>query len=188
MNLPEIAKQLRGLVSRGKVKGSNDSAESQTLDLTQWAGHERTEVEVLQPFGFASRPPANGLVILLAVGGDQGDLVALPVSSPGNRLGNLAVGESALYSILGARFHAKADGTLHAWSPVRVKAEVKETVMEVEDGLVRGRIGTGEGAPRIVVTPELVKLRLGDDWIVIKDGQIVSSKPIIIGPDPDPSV
>lgn len=188
MKLSEIALQLRGLISRAVVKSSADTTESQTVNVRIRAGHDATEVEVLQPFGFASRPPANGLVVLLAVGGDQGDMVALPAGSPGNRMGNLAEGEAAIYGILGNRFHAKADGTLHAWSPVRVFAEVQGNEVELTPTMFRGRLGTGDGAPRVTVTADMVKLRIANDWIVVQDGQIIASKPIIIGPDPDPSV
>ncbi|QIB34741.1 phage baseplate assembly protein [Ancylobacter pratisalsi] len=188
MRLSELALQLRGLVSRALVKSSLDTGESQTVDVRIRAGHDATEVEVLQPFGFASRPPDNGLVVLLAVGGDQGDMVALPAGSPGNRLGNLDSGEAATHGILGNRFHAKKDGTLHAWSPLRVLGEVGEAECELTKTLFRGRLGKGEGAPRVTVTPDFVKLRIGNDWIVVQDGQIIASKPIIIGADPDPSL
>ena len=82
----ETAYLIRSIVSRGVVGKSDDSQETQTVDVAQWAGVERTAVEVLQPFGVASRAPENGLVLLLAVGGDQGDLVALPWPEPGLRL------------------------------------------------------------------------------------------------------
>lgn len=188
MTLTEIVKQLRGMLSRGEVTGSADTAETQTVDVQMWAGHVRSGVEVMQPFGLASRPPTSGLVVLLAVAGDQSDLVALPVASPGNRLGNLAEGEAAVYGILGNRVHCKADGTVHVVSALRVLAEVGEHQVELSEDVARMRLGTGTGAPRVTVTGSLVKLRIGSEWIALQDGAIYSSRPIVVGPDPDPSV
>ncbi|GLK85680.1 phage baseplate assembly protein domain-containing protein [Ancylobacter defluvii] len=188
MSWTELARQLRGVIARGVIRRSADTGESQTVDVQAWAGHSRTDVEVLQLFGVSSRPPKNGVVILLAIGGDQSDLVALPAGSPGNRLGNLAEGEAALYAILGNRVHCKADGTVHVISPNKVLAEVKDNQVELTDDVIRLRKGTGESAPRVTITDDMVKLRLGDKWIVVQSDKIVSSHPIVIGPDPDPSV
>ncbi|MFG1466753.1 phage baseplate assembly protein, partial [Xanthobacter sp. DSM 24535] len=120
----ETAYLIRAMVSRGVVSKSDDSQETQTVDVAQWAGVERTAVEVMQPFGIASRAPANGLVLLLAVGGDQGDLVALPVGAPGSRLGNLAEGEVALYTTDGSRVLIRADGAIEVTSSQSVDVKV----------------------------------------------------------------
>jgi phage gp45-like len=53
----ETAHQIRGVVSRGVITGSNDNGESQTVDVKIFDGIERQGVEVLQPFGIASRGP-----------------------------------------------------------------------------------------------------------------------------------
>jgi len=188
MKAREIAHQLRGLIARGVVTKSSDAGESQTVDAKVYAGHDRAGVEVLQPFGVASRAPANGVVILLAVGGDQGDYVALPTGSPGNRMAGLEEGEVAIYCENGSRVHVKKDGTVHAFSSTKVLAEVGENTIELTADLVRSRIGEGEEAPRFVANDEMVKLRIKQQWIVLTEGGIVSSVPIVPGADPDPSV
>lgn len=188
MSWRELAQQLRGLVTRGVVRSSDDSAETQTVNVRLWNGHERTNVEVLQPFGVASRPPKGGLMLVFAVGGDQSNLVGIPVSSPGNRLGNLEEGEGAIYAILGNRVHCKADGSIEILSPNRVTVQVKNNQVELTEELVRCRVGTGEDAPRVAANGQTVKLRIGGEWVALQEGSIVSSRPIIVGPDPDPSL
>lgn len=189
MRLWEIAQQLRGLVRRGVVKSTNDHGESQTVSGTMYKGHDFADVELLFPSGFSSRPPKNGLVLLFAVGGDGGDLVGLPVASPGNRMGGLNEAETVIFNPLnGSRVHIKADGTIHAWSTVRVLAQVGEAEIDLTADLARMRLGTGEDAPRMTVTSDLVKMRKGSDWVVVSDGQITVSRPPVVGPDPDPSV
>lgn len=110
-SIRETLHAIRGVVARAVVRASRDDRATQLVDVTVREGHERTAVEVLQPFGFASRP-ADGLVVLLAVGGDQSDLVALPVAAPGARLGHLELGEAAIYGADASRVHVKRDGTV----------------------------------------------------------------------------
>lgn len=189
MKLREIALQLRGLIRRGVVKSTDDSGESQTASGTMYKGHDFADVEMLFPSGFSSRPPKNGLVLLFAVGGDGGDLVGLPIASPGTRMGGLEEGEAVIFNPLnGARIHVKANGDIHAWSPTRVLAQVEENEIDLTADMARMRLGTGEGAPRVTVTEDLVKMRIANDWVVVRDGQIIVSKPPIVGPDPNPSV
>lgn len=188
MDSNEIAQQLRGLVTLALVRSSDDGKEAQTVNVQLWTGHDPTDVEVLQPFGHASRAPDGGLMLVLAVGGDQSNLIGIPVGSPEHRLGNLDEGEGAIYGILGNRVICKADGSIEAVSPNRVVAKVKNNELELTENLVRGRLGSGDDAPRFAANGSMVKLRIGSDWIVVQDGSIVSSRPIIVGPDPDPSL
>jgi len=189
MTLWEMAQQLRGLVRRGVVKSTNDAGESQTASGTMYKGHDFSDVELLFPSGFSSRPPKNGVVILFAVGGDGGDLVGLPVASPGNRMGGLDEAETVIFNPLdGSRVHIKADGTIHVWSTKRVLAQVDDNEIELSADMARMRLGTGVGAPRVTVTDDHVKMRLANDWVVVRDGQIIVSKPPIVGPDPRPDV
>lgn len=189
MRLWEIAQQLRGLVRRGVVKSTNDAGESQTVSGTMYKGHDFNDVELLFPSGFSSRPPKNGAIILFAVGGDGGDLVGFPVASPGNRMGGLEEGEAAIYNVFdGSRVHVHADGMIEVWSTRKVIARVEDNEIELSADMARMRLGTGEGAPRVTVTDDLVKMRLANDWVVVRDGQIIVSKPPIVGPDPNPGV
>lgn len=184
----ETAHAYRGIASRAIVRSTNDSGGSQTASVTTHRHVDRTDVEIVQPFGFASRAPAGGLMVVLAIGGDQGDLVGLPVAAPGNRLGKLAEGESALYNLKGDRVHIKADGSIEATSRKAIKSTVKTVSTEITDNRIVGKIGTGIGAPRVVVRPDYVKLRFGDHWVVVKATGIFCSVAPVIGPDPEPDV
>lgn len=107
----DLAMSLRGLALRGVVESTDDAGETQTASVTTLKDVRRSDVEVLQPFGFASRAPAGGLALVIGVGADQGDVVMLPVGSPAHRFGGLAEGEAVLYTAEGDHFLLRADGT-----------------------------------------------------------------------------
>lgn len=188
MSDAETAHAYRGIVARSVVRSTNDGGGSQTASITTHRHVDRTDVEILQQFGVASRAPKGGSMIVLAVGGDQGDLVGLPVAAPGNRLGKLEEGESALHNAKGDRTHIKADGSIESISTKRVKSRVKTVTSEITEDRVVAAIGTGAAAPRVVVRPTYAKLRVGDHWLVVTPAGIVCSVMPVVGPDPEPGV
>ncbi|WP_332117237.1 phage baseplate assembly protein [Azorhizobium caulinodans] len=178
----ETAHALRGLITRGVVSATNDNAESQTADVTLFADHARSKVEVLQPFGIASRPPAaGGLCLVLAVGGDQGDLVALPVGAPAMRMGNLEEGEVALYTLDGSRVHIKADGSILIASTTSVTAKVEGNTLEVTPDFVRGRMADGS---RFAAGSGWAKLSAGGHFIAASGAGVTCSVLPVIGSEP----
>lgn len=184
----ETAHAYRGMVARSAVRSTNDAGGSQTATVETHRHVERSDVEVLLPFGFASRAPAGGEMLVFAVGGDQGDLAGLPVAAPTARLGGLLEGEAALYNLKGDRVHVKRDGGIDATSRKRFKVKVKQvTIEQLEDRIV-ARLGPGDQAPRVVVRPDYVKLRMGDHWLVVKEDGIFCSVLPVVGPDPEPGV
>lgn len=210
MKLSELALQMRGMVSRGVVRTTKDEAETQTVDVSLYAGHDLTDVEVLYPTGFASRAEDNGLVVVLAIGGDGGDRVALPIASPGNRLGNLEPGEVALYSpVDGSRVHIKADGSMeiiatgsvkvNSAGPVDVSTPAPVTItsggsitctyaggtVDMQAGFVRGRMSDGS---RFAAGTGWAKIAAGGHHVAVSKGGITVSVPPVIGPDPAPDI
>ena len=170
----ETANILRGMITVGVISNVRDDGETQTATI-EWAdGIVRDDVEVLQPFGFGSVPDEDGAIALaIGIGGDQGHVVVLPIGNPSGRVGGLAPGEAGLYARQGgARVHLKNDGS----------AEVEGAKQ------VRARIGQGQAAPRFAADADHVKLRKGNDWIVVMDGQIRVSRNPVIAPDPKPEV
>jgi phage baseplate assembly protein V len=133
----ETANALRGQAVRGVVAASNDGGMVQSVDVETHEGVVRSGVEVLQQYGVTSRAPAGGLVVLLALGGDEGDQVALPVASPSDRMGGLADGEVALHDAGGNRVHLKAGGTVEIQGATAVFVKVGGTEFEVTAGGVR---------------------------------------------------
>jgi phage gp45-like len=188
MSDPETAHAYRGMIARSVVRSTNDAGGSQTASVTVHRHVDRTDVEIAQPFGFASRSPAGGSMIVLAVGGDQGDLAGIPVANPGHRLGNLAEGEAAMHNLKGDRTHIKADGSIESTSTKRVKSKVKTVTCEITEDRIVGAIGTGTGAPRVVVRPGYAKLRVGTHYLVVTPAGIFCSVLPVVGPDPEPAV
>lgn len=188
MSDAETAHAYRGIVARSVVKSTNDEGGTQTATVTTHRYVDRSDVEIVQPFGFASNPPGGGAMVVLAVGGDQGDLVGLPVAAPGNRLGKLKKGESALYGAKGDRVHIKEDGSIEATSTKRVNAKVKTVTIDATEDRIVGRLRDGNDAPRFVVTENHAKIRFGDHWIALTEAGIFCSVMPVVGPDPDEAV
>ncbi len=127
------AMALRGLVVRAVVRGTGDAGEMQTVEAETHDGILRSGVEVLQPFGVASRPPADGAIgVLLAVGGDQGDMVALPLACPSARFGDLAAGETVVHDAAGNRLHFRAGGLVEVAASTSLKVTVGGTELLVD--------------------------------------------------------
>lgn len=131
----ELERRLRGLVRRMKPRAIDDGGETQTAAGTVLNGSARTDVEILQPQGFASVPAPGSLMVVLAVGGDQGDLVGLPVAAPGARMGGLAPGEAMVYGTQGQRVLCRADGSVEVMAAVKVYLSGKTTEVEATEAI-----------------------------------------------------
>jgi phage baseplate assembly protein V len=130
----EEANTLRGLALRGLVHRVDDAGAAQRLDVETHEGVLRSGVELLQPYGLASAAAAGGMTVVLALGGDQGDLVALPVAQPAARMGGLGPGQVALYDDTGARVLLSADGKVSVTAAAEVVVTVGATVLRVTPG------------------------------------------------------
>lgn len=120
----ETASKMRGIVRRATLKNIKDDGQTQTASIEVADGVWRDDVEILQPYGFASHVPEDGaLAVVLAVGSDEGDLVVLPIANPSKRLGKLNEGDVGLYGQYGDRVTISDDGTieLQAGDSVSVK-------------------------------------------------------------------
>ena len=133
----ETAAALRGQAVRGVVTAIRDEGLVQSIDVETHEGVVRSRVEVLQQYGVTSHAPAGGLVVLLALGGDEGDQVALPVACPSARMGGLAPGEVALHDRAGNRVHIRAGGIVEIRGATSVLVVVGGTEWEVTPGGVR---------------------------------------------------
>lgn len=122
----DAAMALRGASVRAAIAASADEGETQTLDVEAHEGMARAAVEVLQPYGLATRAPEGAVTLLIAVGGDQGDMVALPPSCPGTRFGRLGAGEVALYDQAGNRVYLRAGGVIEVMAATKVVVDAPE--------------------------------------------------------------
>ena len=115
--LDEIYGAMRGIAGLGLVLAVDDSGAAQTMTVQCADGVVRDQVEVMQWFGFASMPPAEGVICMVfAVGGDPANLRALPVACPAARMGNLSAGDAAVYAQDGTRIHVKSGGDVEIWA------------------------------------------------------------------------
>ena len=127
----EDAHATRGLILRGVLHAVSDESETQRLDVETHEGVVRSGVEVLHPYGLVSVPPAGALTVVLAVGGDQGDLVALPAASPSGRMGGLPAGAVGLADDAGNRVLILPDGKIEVQAAAEVVVTVSGTVFRV---------------------------------------------------------
>jgi len=109
MNGPDdhLHQLLRSIAVRAVVKSLNDAGGDQLADVAHAFGRERSGVPVLHPFGFSSSVPMDGAIaVLLSLGADPADLVALHAYNPSvARFGSLETGESVVYDAVGQRLH-----------------------------------------------------------------------------------
>ncbi len=95
----ETADKTRGMIRRATIKNIKDDGQVQTCSVEVADGVWRDDVEIHQPYGSASHVPSDGaLAIVLAVGGDEGDLVVMPLANPSKRLGKLNEGDVGQYN------------------------------------------------------------------------------------------
>ncbi len=119
--LSETVMDLRATAMRGLVQAVHDAGAMQTVDVLTHEGMLRSGIEVYQFFGLSSHAVAVGSVVqLLAQGADPGDLVALPLVTPGLRFGNLAEGEVVLYDSTGDRVALRNGGIVEILSAAQV--------------------------------------------------------------------
>lgn len=110
----EIIDHARGVGIFGEVLEIDDTGEAQTITVQTHDGITRSGVEVASIHGHASNPGVGASCLLLAIGGDQAHLVALPLMGIGTRFGGLPPGGAALYDDAGnfLKFTADGNGTL----------------------------------------------------------------------------
>lgn len=131
MNLSDLEKALRplsarlmGVIRRGKVLATDDSAGVQRLKIQGDAGEPREQIDRVQQYGFTARPPEGSEYVMCSVGGTGDHLIAIAVDDRKTRPRDLAVGESAQWSAFGDRVWLR-DG------------EIKIGTPEAADGVVR---------------------------------------------------
>lgn len=125
--MDETLAALRGLIQHGILHRVDDTGGVQVVDVETAEGVLRGSVQVVQTPGLASNPGTEGVTALvLAPGGDQGIPVVI-ITATGAGLGNLGVGETAIYALDGsARVHVKPGGDVHVLAANKLTAECAE--------------------------------------------------------------
>lgn len=107
------------MVSRAVVRRIDDGGLMQRLQLTLFGDDDGEDVEVaddvehVQPYGVSFVPPANSEAVVLAVGGNRDNLVALGAVSRAHRPTGAAEGEGGLYTLDGWRVFLDRNGNVY---------------------------------------------------------------------------
>jgi len=110
----KIAKALQKAslsLRRGILKRVNDSFFSQ---VEGYQGEQFDDVEVWQQFGFASRPPAGGEVLIVKIGNAGEGAIAIATTDRAHRPSDLGAGDVCIYSTSGAgpKIYLRASGDI----------------------------------------------------------------------------
>jgi phage gp45-like len=160
---------VRGLVNRTRYAGEVESEEkgfTQLLQIRGLAGEVLSDVEYLEPYGFASRvqqddPGAEHLAVSIA--GDRSRTIVLVVRNRNFGL-KLKPGEVAIFDDIGQSVRLHQDGTIavKANSEVRVHSKLQmmagkniQTAGTVQAGVIHGSIVKDDS----LTTPSLEGMR-----------------------------
>lgn len=121
----EIYAKLRGMVRRVTVKNIKDDGQMQTASVEVADGIWRDDIEIMQPYGFSSLADDDGaLGLVLAVGGDEGDLVLLPLANPSQRMGGLNKGDVGISNKHGDKVVVRAGGGIEVAAAASISLKV----------------------------------------------------------------
>lgn len=131
--MSEIVNKVRGLIRRVTVKDIKDDGQMQMASAEVAEGVWRHDLEIMQPYGFLSVPDDDGAVgVALAIGGDEGDMVLLPLANPSQRMGGLGKGDIGLSNKFGDRIIIKASGGIDAQAASSITFKVGSVTMTLD--------------------------------------------------------
>ncbi len=152
-DVEDLHNRMRGMIRLVTMKNVKDGGKTQTASIEVADGIWRDEVEVMQPYGFASHVGDGALAIALALGADEGNVMLLPVANPSARMGKLAENEVGLYNASGDKFVLGAGGemtiksgqqiTIRTDAGVFITAQILKVTGDIEaTGEVKDHAGT----------------------------------------------
>ncbi len=98
------------MIGRAVIAAVKDDMGIQQVQVSVLAGESMDKVERFQNWGFTGNPPAGAEAIVVALGGNRDNLVAIALDHRSKRMKNLAPGESAMYDDKGNFVHLKTNG------------------------------------------------------------------------------
>jgi phage gp45-like len=116
--LAKLQVRLSMLVRKGRLTAVDASGTSTRVGVKVSGDETHESVELIEPYGFTSNPPAGSKVLLVCSGGDGGHPLALLAGDPGTRLSGLGSGDVAIHvgagsgGGTGARVVLRANGTV----------------------------------------------------------------------------
>lgn len=134
ITLDDVKKLIQPWINRTKLmighatlRLIDDSGELRVIQAEALQG-ELLRLQMIQHFGFYSRPPLDADIIFNALGGSRNQAVAVAVDHRQHRPRDLADGESIMKDAFGKFLHFKDDGTAHFKAP-RLVIDVDELVI-----------------------------------------------------------
>ncbi len=130
--IDELYGDLRNAAVEGIVLAIDDSGAVQRVDVQTHDGVIRSGIEVYQIPGLSSYPVKNGKALLIALGGDVGNMRALVSDS--TRYGNQAEGERTLYCPDGTRVSVRPGGLVEIWGGTSITTHSPTAVINAPNG------------------------------------------------------
>jgi phage baseplate assembly protein V len=162
----EVVFDGRAMLTKGIIVAVDDTGAAQTVDVLTQDGALFGALEVIQLFGHASVPPADGgQALVLAIGGDPANRVAIPFN-PAVRFGNLAPGESVLYGADGSRVGVRTGGTVEVLGMSLVTLQSPEINLAAPLGVTITGPVTINGPLTVTEAATLASGTVTGDWTV----------------------
>lgn len=135
--LRELGSRVMMMVSRGVLRGVNDTAARQQLQVELLKGELRDGVERMQSYGLTSHP-LGGDVVAVFLGGNREKGIVLAVDDRRYRL-SLEPGEVALYDDLGNKIELLRD-MVKVTAVTKLQVEAPEGVLDINTLDINGAI------------------------------------------------
>jgi phage baseplate assembly protein V len=130
--IKQVARRVSLLAGRGLVRASLPGLRSR-IKVELLRGELR-QVELLQPFGFAYRPPDGSEAVILSIGGDRAHGVAIVAHDRRSGIPDLEPGECALYNQSGsATIHLTLSGDVRVVSSAEVRIQAESVRVEASN-------------------------------------------------------
>ena len=169
------------MVARGILNLVDDSGEVQLVQITMLDGEVSDQVEHRQPYGFTSNTKGGGSTeaIVLAVGGQRGNAVAILVGDPASRLKGLQPGEVAMHDDQAQRIVILRDKILITTTK-DIEVDGDNVALTATGNLTATVSGTAQiSAPHVQLTSNDVQLGAAGGKKVALDGDSVVAGKVV---------
>lgn len=161
--LARLWRRVQLAVGRGRVTTSNDSGSVQILQAVLGKLETRDKIPRIAEFGFTSRPPEGSDVIVIFVGGDRSNGVAVATGHQQSRPTGLLEGEAMVYDLWGKKIYFTKGGGIvidAKGTPVTVNNATSVTVnasdaitLNAPSVIASDNLSVGNGATGSFTTP-----------------------------------
>jgi len=136
--LKPIYSRIKLLIGRAIINGSS-TGKNPCVDATLLADEKRTDIPLVQQFGFSSRPKGKTQAVIVFIGGSRDNGVAVATrGEDADMVANLAEGEALMHSPFGQKILFTKNGDVE----VTVKPG-KEIIYTADTFTVTGNLKVG---------------------------------------------